>query len=183
MKALLTEFIHMGGMILEDCRVLGAEKEEQGLKISTVRGTLQATHLVYATHIPPGRNIMHFRNAPYRSYVLALKLNNETYPEALGYDMMEPYHFYRTHELEGEKYLIVGGEDHKTGDLEHTDERFDKLQKFASKYFDIDRVAYKWSSQFFEPADGLPYIGSLPGNPSNVYCATGYSGNGMILER
>jgi nitrite reductase/ring-hydroxylating ferredoxin subunit len=41
-------------------------------------------------------------------------------------------------------------------------------------------VAYKWSSQYFEPADGLPYIGHLPGNDEHVYVATGYSGNGMI---
>ena len=95
--------------------------------------------------------------------------------------MLEAYHYYRTHEVDGEEYLIVGGEDHKTGDVENTEECFSKLKAYVSRYFDIDRVAYKWSSQYYEPADGLPYIGSLPGNPANVYCATGYSGNGMIF--
>ncbi|HLP49353.1 MAG TPA: FAD-dependent oxidoreductase, partial [Chitinophagales bacterium] len=37
-----------------------------------------------------------------------------------------------------------------------------------------------WSSQYFEPADGLPYIGHLPGNPPNVWVATGFGGNGII---
>ena len=180
-KGLLTEFIHSGGMIIENCRVIDAEKQEEKLKITTTRGELQGKHLVYATHIPPGKNIMHFRNAPYRSYAMALKLKSGSYPKALGYDMLEAYHYYRTHEVDGEEYLIVGGEDHKTGDVEHTEECFSKLKAYVSRYFDIDRVAYKWSSQYYEPADGLPYIGSLPGNPPNVYCATGYSGNGMIF--
>lgn len=180
-KGLLTEFIHSGGMIIEGCRVTEAVKEGEGLKISTTRGTLHGKHLIYATHIPPGRNIMHFRNAPYRSYAMALKLRNGAYPRTLGYDMLEAYHYYRTHEVDGEEYLIVGGEDHKTGDVENSDECFQRLEEYVSRYFDIERVAYKWSSQYYEPADGLPYIGPLPGNPSNVYCATGYSGNGMIF--
>lgn len=180
-KGLLTEFIHSGGMILENCRVTAAEKQGEGLKISTTRGTLSGKHLVYATHIPPGRNIMHFRNAPYRSYAMALKLRNTPYPQALGYDMLDAYHYYRTHEIDGEEYLIVGGEDHKTGDIENNDECFLRLEEYVGRHFNIERVAYKWSSQYYEPADGLPYIGSLPGSPSNVYCATGYNGNGMIF--
>ncbi len=121
------------------------------------------------------------RDAPYRSYAMALKLRNGAYPRTLGYDMLEAYHYYRTHEVDGEEYLIVGGEDHKTGDVENSDDCFRILEEYVSRYFDIERVAYKWSSQYYEPADGLPYIGPLPGNPSNVYCATGYSGNGMIF--
>ena len=34
----------------------------------------------------------------------------------------------------------------------------------------------------FEPADGLPYIGHLPGHPGNIYVATGYGGNGMTYS-
>ncbi|WP_295124713.1 (2Fe-2S)-binding protein, partial [uncultured Chitinophaga sp.] len=41
----------------------------------------------------------------------------------------------------------------------------------------------KWSSQYFDPADGLPYIGLLPGITSdNIYVATGFGGNGMIYS-
>jgi hypothetical protein len=39
-----------------------------------------------------------------------------------------------------------------------------------------------WSSQYFEPADGIAYIGHLPGNPDNVYVATGYGGNGITYS-
>src|SRR5690606_16802339 len=37
------------------------------------------------------------------------------------------------------------------------------------------------SSQYFEPVDGLPYIGRIPGGSDNVFVCTGYNGNGMIF--
>ena len=181
LRILLKEFIALGGVYTENCRVTSVDKIEDVLVATTTKGKIICNHLVYATHIPPGRNIMHFRNAPYRSYVMALKLKSGNYPEALGYDMFEPFHYYRSHNIDGEDYLIAGGEDHKTGDLDNTSESFERLENYLSMHFDIDEVAYRWSSQFYEPADGLPYIGHLPGSPDNVYCATGYSGNGMIF--
>jgi Rieske Fe-S protein len=51
-----------------------------------------------------------------------------------------------------------------------------------SKYYAIKEVAYKWSSQYFEPTDGLAYIGVLPGTSENIYVATGYGGNGMTYS-
>ena len=181
LRILLKEFISLGGVFIENCRVTSVESEEDYLVVTTSKGDIKSKHLVYATHIPPGRNIMHFRNAPYRSYVMALKLKGSIYPEALGYDMFEPYHYYRSHNIDGEDYLIAGGEDHKTGDIDNTSESFERLENYLSMHFDIESIAFKWSSQFYEPADGLPYIGHLPGSPNNVYCATGYSGNGMIF--
>lgn len=50
------------------------------------------------------------------------------------------------------------------------------------KYFDVKEVNFKWSSQYFEPADGLAYVGHLPGNPDNVLVATGFGGNGMTYS-
>lgn len=71
--------------------------------------------VVYATHIPPGGiNVLHFRNAPYRSYVIAATLKEDAYPDALIYDMQDPYHYFRTHTIDGQKYLVAGGHDHKT---------------------------------------------------------------------
>ncbi len=180
-KGLMDEYGKGGGRFVEGCRVAGVEKEGDHLVVSTEQGNIVCDHVIYATHLPPGKNIMHFRNAPYRSYVVALKLKDNNYPQALGYDLYEAYHYYRTHVINGEEYLIAGGEDHKTGDIENTNECFERLVNYVGRYFDIERVAYKWSSQFYQSADGLPYIGHLPGSPDNVYCATGYTGNGMIF--
>jgi Rieske Fe-S protein len=125
---------------------------------------------------------LHFRCAPYRSYAMAVKLKDKNYPNGLAYDMYDPYHYYRTQEVNGEKYLVAGGEDHKTAHQENTEECFRRLQAYLAKYYNIDDVSFKWSSQYFQPADGLPYIGHLPGNPDNVFVATGFGGNGMTYS-
>ena len=180
--ALAKEFEKAGGIISENCRITAVEENEV-LEISSCQGTIKAKYLVYATHIPPGVNLLHFRCAPYRSYAMALKLKNENdYPAALAYDMHDPYHYFRTQEVDGNKYLIAGGEDHKTAHDDNTEARFTCLEAYVKQFYDIEKVAFKWSSQFFEPVDGLPYIGHLPGHANNMFVATGYGGNGMTYS-
>jgi glycine/D-amino acid oxidase-like deaminating enzyme/nitrite reductase/ring-hydroxylating ferredoxin subunit len=175
-------FKEKGGIIWENCRVTAVD-ETQVLSITTSKGTIRANNLVYATHIPPGVNLLHFRCAPYRSYVLAAELNNENdYPDAMAYDMYDAYHYYRTQQVDGKKYFIVGGEDHKTGHEENTEACFLRLEAYLRNHYDVKEIAYRWSSQYFVPADGLAYIGHLPGHPHNMFVATGFGGNGMTYS-
>lgn len=178
---LAAAFEKAGGVIVQDCRVTGAENNE-AVEVETTRGLFTATDLIYATHIPPGVNLLHLRCAPYRSYAMAVRLEGGNYPKDLAYDMYDPYHYYRTQRVNGQDHLIVGGEDHKTGHEENTESCFLRLESHVRKYFSVAGVVNKWSSQYFEPADGLPYIGHLPGHPENIYVATGYGGNGMTYS-
>lgn len=174
-------FEKAGGIILQQCRVTDVDNTDP-IQVTTIQGLFTATDLIYATHIPPGVNLLHLRCMPYRSYAMAVTLENESYPTDLSYDMEDPYHYYRTQEVNGQKYLIAGGKDHKTGTEPNTDHRFEELEAHVRKYFPVKEVAYKWSSQYFEPADGLPYIGHLPGSPGHIYVACGYGGNGMVYS-
>jgi glycine/D-amino acid oxidase-like deaminating enzyme/nitrite reductase/ring-hydroxylating ferredoxin subunit len=174
-------FEEAGGEIIQNCRILKFSGDEI-LEIETTQGQCRTSNLIWATHIPPGINLLHFRCAPYRSYAMAVILNDESYPEGLAYDLYDPYHYYRTQEIDGKNYLIAGGEDHKTGHEEHTEGCFKKLEAHVRSVFDVKEIAFRWSSQYFEPADGLAYIGHLPGNPSNVFVATGFGGNGMTYS-
>jgi glycine/D-amino acid oxidase-like deaminating enzyme/nitrite reductase/ring-hydroxylating ferredoxin subunit len=181
-QALAKVFESLGGVLLENCRITEV-KEETPLEISSSLGVIKGLNLIYATHLPAGLNLIHFRAHPYRSYAVAAKLENDAaYPTSFLYDLYDPYHYIRTQEIGGEKYLIVGGEDHKTGHEENTEAPFLKLEAYTKKYFPVQSFAYRWSSQYYEPTDGLPYIGHMPGNPDNVFCATGYSGNGMMYS-
>jgi glycine/D-amino acid oxidase-like deaminating enzyme/nitrite reductase/ring-hydroxylating ferredoxin subunit len=180
--ALAKAFEEAGGVILQNCSIENVVETEGMVTVQTNLGGAQASYLIYATHIPPGVNLLHFRCAPYRSYAMAVKLKSENYPDGLAYDMYDPYHYYRTQEIDGEKYFIVGGEDHKTGHEENTEACFNKLEAHVSKYFEADKIAFKWSSQYFEPSDGLAYIGLLPGSSGNILVATGYGGNGMTYS-
>ena len=178
--ALAEEFTKLGGIILEHSFVKDTRYENDVHTASLAQQDIKGKNLVWASHVPPGITPFSFRCAPYRSYVLGIKLKNDAYPVGLSYDMQEPYHYFRTHEIKGQKYLIVGGEDHKTG---HGDPQkaFQALEDYANQYYRVESVAYRWSSQYYVPVDGLPYIGPLTGAADRTYIATGFNGNGMMF--
>lgn len=179
LHGLARAFEENGGVILQNCYVNSVEYNQQ-FTADTSLGNIRSSLIVYATHIPPGLNIMHMRCAPYRSYVAAFRLKSGAYPDALAYDMQDPYHYFRTHNIDGEDFLIVGGFDHKTGHNNNTEYVFTELEAYVRQYYDVDTAVYKWSSQYYIPADGLPYIGLMPGE-DKIYVATGFNGNGLIL--
>src|SRR5690606_32000544 len=179
--ALAQAFEEAGGMVMQHTNVSDAKRQGEVHHLETSSGIIQARHVLYATHIPPGVNILHFRCAPYRSYVLAAQLaDTAAYPDDLAYDMEDPYHYFRTHVLQGRRYLILGGGDHKTG---HGDPKqaFRALEAYLRKHFEVASIDYRWSAQFFEPADGLPYIGKLPGGEEGTDVATGFGGSGILF--
>lgn len=179
-SALAAAFTGLDGIILENMFVTGARKEGDVIEVSAGGQTIKGRSLVYATHMPPGITPFSFRCAPYRSYVLAVKLKDDNYPSGLAYDMQEPYHYFRTHQIDGQPYLIVGGEDHKTGH-DDPEQAFANLEAYVRQYYQVDSVAFKWSSQYYIPADGLPYIGQIATSGDSTYIATGFNGNGMMF--
>jgi glycine/D-amino acid oxidase-like deaminating enzyme len=149
---------------LQQTRVTGIEDTE-GITIETDNGNFRAANLIYATHIPPGVNLLQMRCEPWRSYAISFTTKNEKYPQELIYDMHDPYHYIRTQKINGKEYLIVGGEDHKTGERENAEACLLRLESYIRKHFDVNEILFKWSSQYFEPADGLPYIGHFRAIP------------------
>ena len=180
LSGLAKAFINAGGTLLQHVFIHNTTLENDVHIAKSDDLEIRANHIIYATHLPPGINILDFKCAPYRSYVLAVRLEDENYPDALAYDMKKPYHYFRTHKIDRKNYLVIGGEDHKTG---HGDpeQSFRNLEAYVSQYYNLAQVAYRWSSQYYVPDDGLPYIGALPFGDDGVYVATGYNGNGMIF--
>lgn len=139
--------------------------------------------VVVATNVPfNDRIVMQTKLPAYRTYVIGIEVPSETFPSFLLWDSEDPYHYVRLvrDDLAQRDILIVGGEDHRTGHDEHPEKRFAKLKEWTETRLNIrGRLAYKWSGQIIEPVDGLAYIGRNPGDESNVYIASGDSGNGL----
>lgn len=180
LDALAAAFIGLGGIIAEGACIRDLQTTDDIHTASGDEISVKGKNVIYATHIPPGVNVFSFRCAPNRSYVLAATLKSGNYPDCLIYDMQEPYHYFRTHKIGGQKYLLVGGNDHKTGHDE-SEKAFSALENYIRKHYDVDEIPFKWSSQYYVPVDGLPYIGHMTGMSEGIYCATGYNGNGMML--
>jgi len=161
-----------------------AGKIEGGEKavVETPGGSVRAEHIFVATNTPVQDMVtMHTKQAPYRSYVIGARVPKGSVPDALYWDTADPYHYVRIEE-ESERYdtLIVGGEDHKTGQEANTDECFQRLVRWTLERFpQMKGVRYQWSGQVMEPVDSLAFIGRNPGDKPNVYIATGDSGHGM----
>jgi Rieske Fe-S protein len=47
------------------------------------------------------------------------------------------------------------------------------------RFLMMTEIVFRWSGQVMQPVDGLAFIGRNPMNETNVYIATGDSGNGM----
>jgi glycine/D-amino acid oxidase-like deaminating enzyme/nitrite reductase/ring-hydroxylating ferredoxin subunit len=138
--------------------------------------TVTADFIVCATNSPIIDKVaIHTKQAPYRTFVIAAHLPEGTVPPGLYWDDGDPYHYVRTH---GD-LLIVGGEDHKTGQHDDGAARFQRLEAWTRDRFPIGDVRYRWSGQVLEPVDGLGFLGRDPGLARHVFVATGDSGQGM----
>ena len=124
--------------------------------------------------------VIHTKQAPYLTYAISAEIPAGSVPKALYWDTLDPYHYIRTQPAsDGKDMLVVGGEDHKSGQVEDQAERWNRLENWARERFSMmGQIKYRWSGMVMETTDGLAFIGPNPGD-ENVYIATGDSGMGM----
>jgi len=188
LKGLARAILRDGGKIYTGVH---AEKIEDGepARVTTSEGhVIGADNVVVCTNTPVNDwLIMHTKQYAYRTYVIGARIPKGSVPHALYWDTPDPYHYIRIQQGEDSggreldyDILIVGGEDHKTGQATGTDERFVRLEQWTRERFPmIERIDYRWSGQVIEPVDSMAYIGRNPGGDEHIYIATGDSGNGM----
>jgi Rieske Fe-S protein len=139
---------------------------------------------VVATNTPVNDLVaIHTKQAPYMTYVVGLRVPAGSVTQALYWDCEDPYHYVRVvpgAAIGGDDLLIVGGEDHKSGQAEDTVERHGRLEDWARQRFStVKDCEFVWGGQVMEPADGLAFIGINPLDANNVYVATGDAGMGL----
>ncbi|HZS16908.1 MAG TPA: FAD-dependent oxidoreductase [Candidatus Udaeobacter sp.] len=183
--------VDAGGRVFTGTRVVSIE-DGDSVQIRTADGhTITAKAAVVATNCPINdRVVIHSKQAPYATYAMSMRVTRPV-EHALFWDTAQTaeeekkeigpvaYHYVRFASDGQGDMLVVGGQDHKTGQAEDCQERFVKLERWARERFPfVGEVIDRWSGQVMEPVDGVAYIGRNPGN-KNVYVVTGDSGNGM----
>jgi glycine/D-amino acid oxidase-like deaminating enzyme/nitrite reductase/ring-hydroxylating ferredoxin subunit len=190
LEGLAKGVIRLGGQIYTQTRAADIPDDgvvtEDDIKVT-------AGHIVVATNTPFHRRfVMHTKQAPYRTYVIGVKIKKGLIPYALWWDTGDhksewptyPYHYVRMQQFDDNfDLMIIGGEDHKTGQPDEEDiseeQRYVNLTEWGKMHFPyIEEVIYKWSGQVMEPVDDLAFIGKDPGS-DNIFLITGDSGNGM----
>lgn len=144
---------------------------------------ITADSVVVATNSPVNDLLaIHTKQAAYRTFVIGAVVPSGSVTRALYWDTANPYHYARVQPLaanEASDLLIIGGEDHKTGQADDAETRYLRLESWARARFPISEIRYRWSGQVMESVDGIGFIGRNPMDKNNVYIATGDSGNGM----
>jgi glycine/D-amino acid oxidase-like deaminating enzyme/nitrite reductase/ring-hydroxylating ferredoxin subunit len=137
--------------------------------------------IVVATNTPVNDRVaIHTKQAPYVTYVIGIQVPKGSVKRALFWDTPDPYHYVRLQSADRHDILIVGGEDHKTGQENDGRERFGRLEQWTRERFpQVGEVDFRWSGQVMEPVDGIAFIGRNPLDDDNVFIATGDSGQGM----
>ena len=139
-----------------------------------------AKDVIVATNVPViDRVVLQTRLYAYRTYAIALPAKQDD-SDGLFFDTMDPYHYIRTQETSEGRFLMVGGEDHRTGTETDTEIHFSNLHDYANERFGQREMTHHWSGQVIETPDGLPFAGLNPG-AGHVYIATGYEGQGFTM--
>jgi glycine/D-amino acid oxidase-like deaminating enzyme/nitrite reductase/ring-hydroxylating ferredoxin subunit len=165
-------------------------------RVTTANGPhVACSAIVVATNTPVNDLFaIHTKQAPYLTYALGALAPRGWVTKGLYWDTLDPYHYVRLQKLEPrtdgagelgydvdkEELVIIGGEDHKTGQASDQEERYQRLEAWARERLPkLGRVAFRWSGQVMETIDGVAFIGRNPADKDNVYIATGDSGMGM----
>jgi glycine/D-amino acid oxidase-like deaminating enzyme/nitrite reductase/ring-hydroxylating ferredoxin subunit len=194
LRGLAAAVTRKGGRIYTGTKVEETFGGENARVVTADKFTVRAKAVVVATNTPINdRFVIHTKQAPYTTYAVGLRVRHGDVTRALFWDTAEragtedqlggaPYHYVRLAKGDDSdnEILIVGGEDHKTGQAEDFEQRFKRLEDWArARWPKAGEVLFQWSGQVMEPVDGLGYIGRNPLDDDNVYIVTGDSGNGM----
>jgi len=173
----LTQALHRrGGRVFTGSHVDAIEGGTPALVHVGAR-IVTADAVVVATNTPINDRVaIHTKQAPYMTYVIGVRVPQDSVPAVLAWDTGDPYHYVR---LAGD-ILIVGGEDHKSGQADDTHERHARLEAWTRARFPMaGEVALRWGGIVMETVDYLSFTGRNPMDKDNVFIHTGDSGMGL----
>ncbi len=171
-----------GAAIHANTAYAGHEENDDGLiRLRTGSGhEIRAAAALFATNVPVNDRVkVHLKQVPMRTYAIAGLVPAGSVEDALCWDMLSPYHYVRLQPAGGgNDWLIVGGEDHRSGTANDMDERFARLEQWTRERFPmIGSIEHRWSGQVMEPVDFMPFSGW--DGRGNIFVHSGDSGQGM----
>jgi glycine/D-amino acid oxidase-like deaminating enzyme/nitrite reductase/ring-hydroxylating ferredoxin subunit len=171
-----------GGRLYADTCMEEVEERNGRVVVKTTGGRkVEAAAAVIATNSPVNdRTAIHTKQAPYRTYAMAFELPRDALLDALYWDTLDNYHYVRLHPIsERTNALIVGGADHKSGEVDDAKFRFEALEAWMRSLMPrLGKETHRWSGQVMETIDCMSFTGRNPGN-ENIYVHTGDSGQGI----
>ncbi|MEK4061262.1 MULTISPECIES: FAD-dependent oxidoreductase [unclassified Paenibacillus] len=181
LQGLLQVILDKGGTVYEHTMIGEKVDKDNGLTLYTEGEQLKikCRHAISASHFPfyDGGALYFSRLHAERSYCLAVQPETD-YEGGMYLSAGEPTRSLRAVEWGGQRLVIVGGDNHKTGQGICTFGHYENLELFAGELLGIKAIPYRWSAQDLITLDRVPYIGKVSGE-EEIYIATGYRKWGM----
>ena len=183
LSGLAKSIVDAGGMIFEG--TTASEFTENPRCVTANQYKIHTNHLIVATHVPIvgaagfiNSTLLQTKLVQTSTYAVAAHLPKDIYPEAVYWDTSDPYYYLRIDRGTTTDYAILGGQDHKTGQVENPSVCYHALETTLRTLLPEARIERRWSGQVIDTHDGLPYIGETA---PRQFSATGFSGNGMTF--
>ena len=173
--------VRRGGTLFANTAVTEVIEKDGTVIVHTEDATVRAASAVIATNSPINDRVtLHTKLAPYRTYAMAFTIEKDSLPDGLYWDTLPEYHYVRLENGRGNtQHLIVGGADHKTGEVDDGWARFEGLESWIRGLLPkLGSITHRWSGQYLDTIDYAAYCGVNPGN-ERIFVHTGDSGQGM----
>ncbi|SDU05316.1 Glycine/D-amino acid oxidase [Verrucomicrobium sp. GAS474] len=188
LNGLLNAVRSLGVPIYTHTRVTSWQRDRK-VTLKTERGfEVTCQDVVFACNDPFIRFRYFAVECAYRSYAVAFEVEEggkkgiDEKTDGLYWDTEDPYHYIRfaAHPDGAGRMLIVGGEDHKTGQCDAPEKAWQELENWSRLRFPFaGKVLRRWSGQILETQDGLALIGADPKEANQVFLLSGDSGMGL----
>ena len=165
--------------IYEQTAATDIKKKDGTLTVCTSLGyEIEAQKVVQTSHYPfyDDLSFLFAKMEAQTSYLMACE-GVKNMPEGMYLSYGQPTRSIRTYQ----NYLLVGGEDHRTGTEKETKTRYEALTRFATQHFAPSNISYRWSTEDYDTVDRLPYIGQMK-QGDQIFVATGFKKWGMTTS-
>lgn len=170
------------GEIFEHTKVVNYTKNgERFIVTAEVEGeerNVEAQYIIVCTRYPifnvPGFYFLKM----YQELEYGIAIKTDVSLNGMYVSSEVPTISFRGYEENGEKYILIVGNGHKTGEKTENN-GFGVLENFAKTYFPDSPIVYRWNAEDSISLDKIPYIGEYSEVRKNMYVATGFKKWGM----
>jgi glycine/D-amino acid oxidase-like deaminating enzyme len=140
-----------------DSAVTKIEEMKGGVRVVTDGGArVTADRAIFATNAPINdRFEIHSKMAPYRTYAMAFTVARDTLPDALYWDMADPYHYIRLQPGQGPSdYPERGRRRPQSGEADYGDKRLEAIESWIRRLVPaLGKEVRRWSGQVMSTID------------------------------
>lgn len=174
---LAAALVERGVQVFESSKATGTSRSDRWT-VSCADGSVQADDVVIAALTPgagAGGDLWDHLYC-HQGFAVAMPLNSGNGPDGVLISAERPMRSIRTIKRPEGRMLEVGGAAY-VADPSSGSSPYDDLEGWAREHFDCGAAEYRWTTQDYSTADGLPLIGAL--EQDGMYIATGFGGWGM----